>query len=118
MTPTRAALILPALVLVLSGCGAVSTLTLRATTQGVAYADTTQHLPASRRDARGDPAGRRRSRYATTVATVPGVGGSEWLEILNGSGAVIAKTAIHPTATWMTAAGRRRRLLGAGRRGA
>ncbi len=103
MTPKRAALILPALVMVLSGCGAVSTLTLRATTQGVAYADTTQHLPRPVVTPAAIPPVQL-AAATTTVATVPGNGGSEWLEILNGSGAVIVKTSIHPTATWMTAA--------------
>jgi hypothetical protein len=104
MTPTRAAFIFPALVLVLSGCGAVSTLTLRATTQGVAYGDTTQHLPRPAVTPASIPPVEP-AAATTTVATVPDSGGSEWLEILNGSGAVIAKTAINPTLTWMTAAG-------------
>jgi hypothetical protein len=103
MTPKRAALILPALVLVLSGCGAVSTLTLRATTQGVAYADTTQHLPRPAVTAAAIPPVA--AAATTTVATVPGAGASEWLEILSGSGAVIARTSIDPSQVWMTAAG-------------
>ncbi len=103
MTPKRAALILPALVLVLSGCGAVSTLTLRATTQGVAYADTTQHLPRPAVTPAAIPPVA--PAATTTVATVSGAGSSEWLEILNGSGAVIAKTSIDPSQDWMTAAG-------------
>jgi hypothetical protein len=104
MTPTRAAFTLPALVLVLSGCGAVSTLTLRATTQGVAYADTTQHLPRPAVSPAAIPPVQL-AAATTTVATVPGNGGSEWLEILNGSGVVTAKTAMSPTQAWMTAAG-------------
>jgi hypothetical protein len=103
MTPTRATLILPAMVLVLSGCGAVSTLTLRATTAGVAYADTAQHLP--RPAVTPVPVPPAAPAAATTVATVSGTGGSEWLEIVNGSGVVIAKAAVHPTQFWMTAAG-------------
>jgi hypothetical protein len=45
MTPTRAGLVFPALVLILSGCGAVSAVTLRSTTAGVAFPDATRHLP-------------------------------------------------------------------------
>ena len=103
MTPTRTTLILPAMVLVLSGCGAVSTLTLRATTDGVAYADTTSHLP--RPAVTPVPIPPVTPAAAPTVATIPATGGSEWLEILNGSGVVIARTAVQPTQFWMTAAG-------------
>ena len=111
MTPTRATLILPAMVLVLSGCGAASTLTLRATTGGAADANTTPHLPgpavtpAPTPPVTPAPIPPVTPATATTVATVPGTGGSEWLEILNGSGVLIAKTAINPTQFWMTAAG-------------
>lgn len=109
MTPTRATLTLPAMMLVLSGCGAVSTLTLRATTGGVGSAATAPHLPsvtpAATPAATPAPIPPATPATATTVATVPGTGGSEWLEILNGSGAVIAKTAMNPTQFWMTAAG-------------
>jgi hypothetical protein len=102
MTPTRAALTLPALVLVLSGCGAVSTLTLRATTDGVAYADTAPHLPRPAVTPAPVPDV---APAVDTVATVPGSGGAEWLEILNGSGVVVAKASVDPTQFWMTAAG-------------
>ena len=100
MTPTRTALFLPSLVMVLSGCGAVSTVTLRTTTQSVAYADTVRHLPrpAVTPAPQVAPA-------ATTVVTVPGAGGAAWLEILNGTGVVIARTSVHPAQFWMTAAG-------------
>jgi hypothetical protein len=109
MTPTRAAIILPALVLVLTGCGAVSTLTLRATTGSVASADAAPHIPAvtpaPTSPATPAPIVPVTPPAATTVATVPGTGGSVSLEILNGSGVVIAKTAVNPTQFWMTAAG-------------
>lgn len=104
MTPTRAALTLPALVLVLSGCGAVSTLTLRATTQGVAYADTAPHLPRPAVTPAAIPPVMP-GFTNTIVATVPGPGGSQLLEILNSPGVVVAKTTISPTEVWMTAAG-------------
>jgi hypothetical protein len=39
------------------------------------------------------------------VVTVPGTGGDVWLEILNGSGTAVAKTAVKPTESWMMAAG-------------
>jgi hypothetical protein len=104
MIPTRAALTVPALVLVLSGCGAVSTVALRATTEGVAYADTTQHLPRPVETpvpippVTHDPT-------AMVVADVPGAAGSWALELLNSSGAVVAKTAVSPSEFWMTGAG-------------
>jgi hypothetical protein len=101
MIPTRAVLALPAAVLVLSGCGAVSTLTLRATTESLAYADTTQHLPrpaVTPTSVTPGPGG-------AIVVTIPGTGDNEWLEIVNASGAVVTKTYIDPTSPWLTAAG-------------
>jgi hypothetical protein len=116
MTPTRAGLALPALVLFLSGCGAVSAVTLRDTTGAVALPDSTRPLP--RPSVTPTPAPTPTPPAAPSplppvvpgpggwlVAAIPGTGSSEWLEILNSAGAVVARTAIDPTDPWMTASG-------------
>jgi len=110
MIPTRAALTLPAL-LVLSGCGPVSATTLRTTTDVVASRDAAPHLAppvaasvpqsATPAPATAAPAPSR----TELVATVPIGAGSEWLEILSPSGRMIARTEINPTLVWMTGAG-------------
>ena len=101
MIPTRAVLALPAAALVLSGCGAVSTLTLRATTESVAYADTTQHLPRPAVTSTSVAPG----LAGAIVVTIPATGDNEWLEIVNASGTVVTKTLIDPSSPWLTAAG-------------
>lgn len=102
MIPTRAALGIPAAVLVLSGCGVATAHTPKTTTVSMA-------LPAS---AAGiAPAHLIRPLKMITptptylVATVGTGGTSDMLEIMTPSGAVVAKTEINPTQRWMTAAG-------------
>ncbi len=110
MTPIRAALVLPAAVLVLSGCGAVATVFAHTTTNSYARTDAAPHTvtpAASPVPATTAPAAPPAAHAAQTsiVVTVPISGGNEWLEMLSASGAVLAKTEINPTVTWMTAAG-------------
>jgi hypothetical protein len=102
MIPTRAALTLPAIVLVLSGCGAVSAVTLRTTTHSVAQPDPKHQLPSPAATARPTSAP---APVASIVETIPGTGSNEWLEILDSHGAVIARTSVAPTDFWMTGAG-------------
>ncbi len=110
MTPTRAALVLPAAVLVLSGCGAVATATAHTTTDSIARTDAAPHTvapatsPPTSSPAPTAPAAAP-APQPNIVVTVPISGSDEWLEILSASGAVLAKTEINPTVTWMTAAG-------------
>ncbi len=91
MIPTRAALALPAL-LVLSGCGPVSATTLRTTTDVVASRDAAPHLappvaPSVPQSATPAPATAAPAPSRTElVATVPIGAGSEWLEILESVG--------------------------------
>ena len=109
MLPTRAALTLPAL-LVLSGCGAASAITQRTTTDSVAFRDAAPHMvppvatlapqPATPAPPAAAPAPPR----TELVATVATGASQEWLEILTPSGGVIARTEIQPTLVWMTAA--------------
>jgi len=109
MTPTRAALVLPAAVLVLTGCGAVATAIPHSTTDSYARTDSAPHTvapmatPAPATPAPATPAPH--ASPANVVITAPISGGDEWLEILSTSGTVLAKTEINPTLSWMTAAG-------------
>jgi hypothetical protein len=109
MLPTRAALTLPAL-LVLSGCGAASAITQRTTTDSVAFRDAAPHMvppvatPAPQ-PATPPPASAPAPPRTELVATVATGASREWLEILTPSGGVIARTEIEPTLVWMTAAG-------------
>ena len=102
MTPTRAALAIPAALVVLSGCGMAAAHTPKTTTVSVA-------LPASAPAISPERLTRPLKVIAATptyvVATVGISGSSEWLEIMTPSGAVVARTEINPTETWMTAAG-------------
>jgi hypothetical protein len=114
MIPTRAVLTLPALLLVLTGCGAVSAITLRTTTNSVAGPDAAPHgvrlngtpAPAVPTPSPTSPAVSASPPPVThIIATVPIAAGKEWLEILTTSGSVIARTEIDPTLAWMIGAG-------------
>jgi hypothetical protein len=117
MTPTRAGLVFPALVLILSGCGAVSAVTLRSTTEGVALPDATPHLPRPAIIPTPTPTPAPKPPAPPTslppvtrglgsiVVTLPATGDNEWLEILTASGAVVARTEIDPSDPWLTRAG-------------
>ena len=111
MTPTRAALVLPAAVLVLSGCGAVATATAHNTTDSYARTDAAPHTvapvtsPATAAPAPATPAAHASQPDIVVTVPISSSSGTEWLEILNAAGTVLAKTEIDPTVTWMTAAG-------------
>jgi hypothetical protein len=114
MTPTRAGLVFPALVLILSGCGAVSAVTLRSTTAGVAFPDATRHLPRPAITPTPTPKPPvppsslppvTSGHAGSIVVTLPATAGNEWLEILTTSGAVVARTEINPSDSWLTRAG-------------
>jgi hypothetical protein len=102
MIPTRAALGIPAAVLVLSGCGLATAHAPKTTTVSIS-------LPASAPAIAPEHLTRPLKMIAATptflVATVGTGSTSEWLEIMTPSGAVVARTKINPTQTWMTAAG-------------
>ncbi|MFZ0180569.1 MAG: hypothetical protein WAL84_11970 [Candidatus Dormiibacterota bacterium] len=102
MTPTRAALGIPAAVLVLSGCGLATAHAPKTTTVSIslpasAPAIAPEHLTRPLKMITPAP--------TYLVATVGTGSTSEWLEIMTPSGAVVARTRINPTQTWMTAAG-------------
>ncbi len=115
MIRIRAALAIPASVLVLSGCGVTAAVMARTTTASVA-------LPKPAGAVTGTPL-RSLPRPAVTaaptverslpppaaapdiVATASATGGDEWLEILNPAGSVMARTRINPTLPWLVAAG-------------
>jgi hypothetical protein len=93
MTPTRAALAIPAAVLVLSGCGAAAT---HARTTTVAL-----HLPATA-PAIPDTALLRPlpvipAAPTYVVANVAAGGANEWVEILTTSGKIVARTEVDPS---------------------
>jgi hypothetical protein len=102
MIPTRAALGIPAAVLVLSGCGVATAHTPKTTTVSIS-------LPASAPAISPERLTRPLKMIAPTptylVATVGTGGTSDRLEIMTPSGAVVANTEINPTQIWMTAAG-------------
>jgi hypothetical protein len=102
MIPTRAALAIPAAVLVLSGCGAAAAHAPRTTTVSVslpaadpvlAKADLLRPLPVI-------PAA-----PTYLVATVATSSTNEWIEILTPSGTIVAKKEINPTQVWMVSSG-------------
>jgi hypothetical protein len=101
MIPTRAALAIPALLLVLSGCGAAAS-TPRTTTVSVSFPAADPVIP-TRDLLRPLPVVPSAPTYI--VATVGAGAASEWLEILTPSGSAVARTEIDPTQSWMTAAG-------------
>ena len=111
MLPTRTALTLPALLVVLTGCGAVSAITLRTTTGSVPFLDAAPHTlrpaVALTPQVPVTPAPKPVIPAPATyiVGTVPAGAGHEWLEILTSSGHLVARTEITPTLAWMTAAG-------------
>lgn len=117
MIPTRAVLTLPALLMVLSGCGAVSAITLRTTTETVAGPDAAPHarpvmtLNPTPTPVPHPPAPPVRLPPVTPglpgalAVTLPATGGQEWLEILTASGVVVARTEIAPPEPWLTRAG-------------
>jgi hypothetical protein len=113
MIPTRAGLTFPALALILSGCGAVSAVTLRTTTAGVALPDAAPHAQPPVITPTPAPTAPPHAPAPTVTlglpgglaVTIPASGGQEWLEILAASGAVVAKTEISPPEPWLTRAG-------------
>ena len=104
MIPTRAVLALPAAALVLSGCGAISTVQLRASTERIAYADATHALS---RPAVTPPVIPPVNAGSTNpiVVTVAETGSNVLLEIVNASGTVVTRTTADPVSPWLTAAG-------------
>ncbi|MGA8521781.1 MAG: hypothetical protein WB807_01845 [Candidatus Dormiibacterota bacterium] len=119
MTRNRAALAIPAALVMLSGCGVAAAVTARTTTvsdlnANGAAADASPHVHAISQPA-----------VVPTPATVPAAshpippahtangdvvailtaGATQWLEILSHSGVVVAKTTINPILGWMVNAG-------------
>jgi hypothetical protein len=101
MTPTRAALAIPAAVLVLSGCGAAATHT-RTTTVSVHLPATAPAIPAT---ALLRPLPVIPAAPTYVVANVAAGGANEWLEILTSSGKIVARTEIAPTGSPTVGAG-------------
>jgi hypothetical protein len=102
MISTRAALALPAAVLVLSGCGAAATRAPRTTTVSVSLPATAPALPKTAL-LRPLPVIPVAPTY--DVATVAAGGANEWLEILTPSGTMVARTEIDPTGSPAVGAG-------------
>jgi hypothetical protein len=113
MTRNRAALAIPAALVVLSGCG-VAAVTARTKTVSVVIPKATEYAPSVPPDA-VVPAATPTPAPAPTipapapptyvVGTAPATGSNEWLEILSHTGALVARTQINPMVSWMTAAG-------------
>src|SRR5579862_1136445 len=102
MIPTRAALAIPAAVLVLSGCGAAAPHAPRTTTVALHLPATAPAIPetALLRPLPVIPAA-----PTYMVATVSTGSSLEWLEILTPSGTVVARKEINPTESWMVTSG-------------
>ena len=119
MTRNRAALALPAALVMLSGCGVAAAVTARTTTvsdlnANGAAADASPHVhlipqPAAVPTAAAAPAASHPIPPAHTsngdVVSILTYGATQWLEILSHNGAVVAKTAINPLLGWMVSAG-------------
>jgi hypothetical protein len=113
MTPTRAALAIPAVALVLSGCGAASAITAHTVSETHPLANVASEplralpRPAVHTVAPPPPAPPATAppTSAYLVATVSTSSTAESIEILSASGAVVAKAAINPDFSWLTAAG-------------
>lgn len=114
MTRNRAALAIPAALVVLSGCG-VAAVTARTKTVAVVIPKATEYAPSVPPDAVIPAVTPTPTAPAHTtpvpppstyvVATAAATGSNEWLEILSHTGALVARTEINPTNPWMTAAG-------------
>jgi len=94
MTPTRAALALPAAVLVLSGCGVAASHAPRTTTVAL-------HLPATApaiaATALLRPLPVIPPAPTYVIANVSAGGANEWVEILTASGKIVARAEINPS---------------------
>ena len=105
MIPSRAALGTAAAALVLSGCGVAAAVTAHTTT----VADVKPAAPVAPAAVSIPHLLRPLPVIVPTppdvVARVQTNGSAAWIEILNSTGTVVAKTAIDPTQSWMTAAG-------------
>jgi hypothetical protein len=102
MIPTRAALAIPAAVLILSGCGAAAPHAPRATTVSVQLPATAPAIATSAlmRPLPVIPAAR-----TYIVATVAASGSNEWLEILSPSGSIVARKEINTSSMTTSGAG-------------
>jgi hypothetical protein len=116
MTRNRAALAIPAAVLVLSGCGVAAAVTAHTKTVSVVIPRSSvsdglrlQSLPRPAISpvvpvvAPPRPTAPASSAYLVTTVATSGV--DVWLEIVSRTGGVVARTLINPTQGWMTAAG-------------
>jgi hypothetical protein len=102
MIPTRAALAIPAAVLVISGCGAAAPHAPHTTTVAMHLPATAPAIPAT---ALLRPLPVMPVAPTYLVATVATGSSSEWIEILTPSGTVVARKVINPTQVWMVASG-------------
>jgi hypothetical protein len=100
MIPTRAALALPAAVLVLSGCGVAASHAPRTTTDALHLTAT---APAIAATALLRPLPLIPAAPTYVVANIGAGGANEWVEILTPSGKIVARTEINPT--WAPVAG-------------
>ncbi|HEY6782113.1 MAG TPA: hypothetical protein VI296_02660, partial [Candidatus Dormibacteraeota bacterium] len=114
MSRNRAALAIPAALVVLSGCG-VAAVTARTKTVAVVIPKATEYAPSVPPDAVIPAVTPAPTAPAHTtpvpppstyvVGTAAATGSNEWLEILSHTGGLVARTEINPTNPWMTAAG-------------
>ncbi len=102
MIPTRAALAIPAAVLVLSGCGAAAPHAPHTNTVAMHLPATAPAIPATAL-LRPLPVIPVAPTYL--VAAVDTSSSSEWIEIMKPSGAIVARKEVNPTKAWMVSSG-------------
>ena len=102
MIPTRAALAIPAAVLVLSGCGAAAPHAPHTNTVAMHLPATAPAIPATAL-LRPLPVIPVAPTYL--VAAVDTSSSSEWIEIMKPSGTIVARKEVNPTKAWMVSSG-------------
>ncbi len=110
MTRNRAALAIPAALVMLSGCGVAAAVTARTTTvsdlnPNGATADASPHVYAIPKPVVVPPAHPVPPPAPSDVVSVLTAGATQYLEIRSHTGAVVAKTTINPLLGWMVKAG-------------
>jgi hypothetical protein len=96
MIPTRAALAIPAALLVLSGCGAAATHAPRTTTVSLNLPASAPAIPATAL-LRPLPIITPAPTYIVASVAAASGGGNEWVEILTPSGKIVARTEVDPS---------------------
>jgi hypothetical protein len=110
MTRNRAALAIPAALVMLSGCGVAAAVTARTTTvsdlnPNGATADASPHVYAIPHPVVAPTAAPVPAPAPSDVVSVLTAGATQYLEIRSHTGALVAKTTINPLLGWMVNAG-------------